>query len=66
MEREETAIGLVSIAVPIQLRSVTIGALALAGRTGSFDEQRNLPPLRRCAERVQKSMLASEAPERRA
>jgi DNA-binding IclR family transcriptional regulator len=61
VEREETAIGLVAIAVPIQLRNVTIGALALVGRTESFNEQSSLVPLRRSAERVQKSMLMPEA-----
>jgi len=55
-EREETAIGLVAIAVPIHRGRSVVGALSIAARSTGFDEQTYLPALRKAAERIELEM----------
>jgi IclR family transcriptional regulator, KDG regulon repressor len=56
VEREETGVGLVSVAVPLRYNGKVIAALALAGRTGAFKFEPYVDPLRRSADLIAKSL----------
>lgn len=56
IEREETGLGLLSVAVPVTYGDKIIAALALAGRPGAFRFEPYVDPLRRSAALIAKSL----------
>ena len=61
VEREETALGVVSVAVPIRVSRTTVAALGVLGRTQGFNERTYVPSLQEAAATIAVAMLRPPA-----